>query len=84
MPFAGLNGGPNFKFNEAISFQVHTDSQEETDRYWDAIVGKDGQESQYGWCKDKFGLSWQITPPARFSTPSPIPIRRRRSVPWTQ
>ena len=64
MPFVGLNGGPNFKFNEAISFQVYTDSQAETDRYWDAIVGNDGQELQCGWCKDKFGLSWQITPRA--------------------
>jgi predicted 3-demethylubiquinone-9 3-methyltransferase (glyoxalase superfamily) len=64
MPFLGLNGGSNFKFNEAISFQVYTDSQEETDRYWNAIVGNGGQESQCGWCKDKFGLSWQITPRA--------------------
>ena len=64
MPFLGLNGGPTFKFNEAVSFQVYTESQEETDRYWDAIVGNGGQESQCGWCKDKFGLSWQITPRA--------------------
>jgi predicted 3-demethylubiquinone-9 3-methyltransferase (glyoxalase superfamily) len=64
MPFLGLNGGPNSKFNEAVSFQVYTDSQEETDRYWNAIVGSGGQESQCGWCKDKFGLSWQITPRA--------------------
>jgi predicted 3-demethylubiquinone-9 3-methyltransferase (glyoxalase superfamily) len=64
MPFVGLNGGPNFKFDEAVSFQVYTDSQEETDRYWNAIVGNGGQESQCGWCKDKFGLSWQITPRA--------------------
>jgi predicted 3-demethylubiquinone-9 3-methyltransferase (glyoxalase superfamily) len=62
MPFIGLNGGPHFKFNEAVSFQVYTDNQEETDRYWNAIVGNGGQESQCGWCKDKFGLSWQITP----------------------
>jgi predicted 3-demethylubiquinone-9 3-methyltransferase (glyoxalase superfamily) len=62
MPFVGLNGGPQFKFNEAISFQVYTDSQEETDRYWNAIVGNGGVESQCGWCKDKFGLSWQIVP----------------------
>ena len=62
MPFLGLNAGPAFKFNEAVSFQVYTDSQEETDRYWNAIVGNGGQESQCGWCKDRFGLSWQITP----------------------
>jgi len=62
MPFVGLNGGPNFRFNEAISFQVYTDNQEETDRYWNAIVGNGGQESQCGWCKDKWGVSWQITP----------------------
>ncbi|MEJ0020184.1 MAG: VOC family protein [Acetobacteraceae bacterium] len=64
MPFVGLNGGPYFKFNEAVSFQVYTDSQEETDRYWDAIVRDGGAESQCGWCKDKFGLSWQIVPRA--------------------
>ena len=61
-PFVGLNGGPEFKFDEAISFQVFTDTQEETDRYWNAIVGNGGQESQCGWCKDRWGLSWQITP----------------------
>jgi predicted 3-demethylubiquinone-9 3-methyltransferase (glyoxalase superfamily) len=64
MPFLGLNGGPQFKFDEAVSFQVYTDSQEETDRYWNALVGNGGQESQCGWCKDRFGLSWQITPRA--------------------
>jgi predicted 3-demethylubiquinone-9 3-methyltransferase (glyoxalase superfamily) len=64
MPFLGLNGGPMFKFNEAVSFLVYTDSQEETNRYWNAIVGNGGQESACGWCKDKFGLSWQITPRA--------------------
>jgi predicted 3-demethylubiquinone-9 3-methyltransferase (glyoxalase superfamily) len=64
MPFLGLCGGPNFKFSEAVSFLVYTDSQEETDRYWNAIVGNGGQESACGWCKDKFGLSWQITPRA--------------------
>jgi 2-polyprenyl-6-hydroxyphenyl methylase/3-demethylubiquinone-9 3-methyltransferase len=63
-PFLGLNGGPLFHFNEAISFQVFTDTQEETDRYWDAIVNTGGQESACGWCKDKFGLSWQIIPRA--------------------
>jgi predicted 3-demethylubiquinone-9 3-methyltransferase (glyoxalase superfamily) len=60
--FVGLNGGPNFKANEAVSFMVLTDDQEETDRYWDAIVGHGGQESACGWCKDKWGVSWQITP----------------------
>jgi 2-polyprenyl-6-hydroxyphenyl methylase/3-demethylubiquinone-9 3-methyltransferase len=63
-PFTGLNGGPMFTFDEAISFQVFTDTQEETDRYWNAIVGNGGEESACGWCKDKFGLSWQITPRA--------------------
>jgi predicted 3-demethylubiquinone-9 3-methyltransferase (glyoxalase superfamily) len=61
-PFVGLNGGPAFSFNEAVSFQVFTDTQEETDRYWNAIVGSGGQESMCGWCKDRFGLSWQIAP----------------------
>jgi len=60
--FVGLNGGPQFSFDEAVSFQVFTDTQEETDRYWNAIVGNGGQESQCSWCKDKFGLSWQIVP----------------------
>ena len=62
--FVGLNGGPTFTFNEAISFQVFTDTQEETDRYWNAIVSAGGQESACSWCKDKFGLSWQIVPRA--------------------
>src|SRR5262245_53597110 len=61
-PFVGLNGGPNFKFDEAVSFYVFTDTQEETDRYWNAIVQTGGQENVCGWCKDKFGVSWQITP----------------------
>ena len=60
--FLGLNGGPEFTFDEAVSFQVFTDTQEETDRYWNAIVKGGGQESMCGWCKDKFGLSWQIVP----------------------
>ena len=60
--FIGLNGGPNFKPNEAVSFMVITENQEETDRYWDAIVDNGGQESACGWCKDKWGFSWQITP----------------------
>ena len=58
----GLNGGPAFKHSEAFSFQIATDDQAETDRYWDAIVGNGGQESACGWCKDKWGVSWQITP----------------------
>ncbi len=62
MDFLGLNGGPNFKFDEAVSFQVYTDNQEETDRYWKAITSNGGEESMCGWCKDRFGLSWQITP----------------------
>ena len=60
--FVGLNGGPNFRPNEAVSFMVITDSQEETDRYWDAITGNGGAESACGWCKDRWGFSWQITP----------------------
>jgi len=64
VPCIGLNGGPAFKHSEAFSFQVATDSQEETDRCWNAIVGNGGQESQCGWCKDKWGISWQITPKA--------------------
>jgi predicted 3-demethylubiquinone-9 3-methyltransferase (glyoxalase superfamily) len=62
--FVGLNGGPNFKPNEAVSFMVLTDSQEETDRYWDAITRNGGEESACGWCKDRWGFSWQITPRA--------------------
>ena len=62
IPCLGLNGGPVFKHNEAFSFQIATDDQEEIDRYWNAIVGNGGQESACGWCKDKWGVSWQITP----------------------
>jgi predicted 3-demethylubiquinone-9 3-methyltransferase (glyoxalase superfamily) len=62
IPCIGLNGGPMVKHSEAFSFQIATADQEETDRYWDAITGNGGQESQCGWCKDKWGLSWQITP----------------------
>ena len=61
-PFVGLNGGPNFKANEAVSFMVITEDQEETDRYWNAITQNGGEESACGWCKDKWGFSWQITP----------------------
>jgi predicted 3-demethylubiquinone-9 3-methyltransferase (glyoxalase superfamily) len=64
IPCIGLNGGPIFKHNEAFSFQVTTMDQAETDRYWDAIVSGGGQESQCGWCRDKWGISWQITPKA--------------------
>ena len=64
IPCMGLNGGPVFKQDEAFSFQIATDDQAETDRYWNAIVGNGGQESACGWCKDKWGLSWQITPRA--------------------
>ena len=62
IPCAGLNGGPAIQHNEAFSFQIATEDQAETDRYWDAIVGNGGEESQCGWCKDKWGVSWQITP----------------------
>ena len=60
--FVGLNGGPNFKPNEAVSFMVVTENQEETDRYWNGITQNGGEESACGWCKDKWGFSWQITP----------------------
>jgi len=60
--FVGLNGGPNFKANEAVSFMVLTEDQEETDRYWNAITQNGGKESECGWCKDKWGFSWQVTP----------------------
>ena len=62
IPCLGLNGGPAFRHCEAFSFQIATEDQAETDRYWNAIVGNGGQESQCGWCKDKWGISWQITP----------------------
>ena len=58
----GLNGGPQFTHSEAVSFVIHTDSQEETDRFWNAIVDNGGEESVCGWCKDKWGVSWQVTP----------------------
>jgi len=60
--FVGLNGGPNFKPNQAVSFMVVTENQEETDRYWNAIISNGGEESACGWCKDRWGFSWQITP----------------------
>jgi predicted 3-demethylubiquinone-9 3-methyltransferase (glyoxalase superfamily) len=62
IPCVGLNGGPVFKQTEAFSFQISTEDQEETDRYWNAIVGNGGEESECGWCRDKWGVSWQITP----------------------
>lgn len=62
IPCIGLNGGPAFRHSEAFSFQIATEDQAETDRLWDAIVGNGGQESACGWCRDKWGLSWQITP----------------------
>src|ERR1700712_5911350 len=64
IPCMGLNGGPRFKHSEAFSFQIMTEDQAETDRLWNAIVGNGGEESQCGWCKDKWGLSWQVTPRA--------------------
>ena len=64
IPCIGLNGGPHFKHSEAFSFQIATDDQAETDHLWNAIVGNGGQESECGWCKDRWGLSWQITPRA--------------------
>lgn len=75
----GINGGPAFKHSEAFSFQVATTDQAETDRYWNAIVGNGGQESACGWCKDKWGLSWQITPIAllqAISDPDPAAAKR--------
>lgn len=62
IPCMGLNGGPTFTQSEAFSFQITTENQEETDRYWNAIVGNGGMESDCGWCKDRWGVSWQITP----------------------
>jgi predicted 3-demethylubiquinone-9 3-methyltransferase (glyoxalase superfamily) len=79
IPCLGLNGGPAFKQSEAFSFQIATADQAETDRYWNAIVGNGGQESACGWCKDKWGLSWQITPVAltqAISDPDPKAAKR--------
>ena len=79
IPVMGLNGGPVFQQSEAFSFQVVTQDQEETDRYWNAIVGNGGQESQCGWCKDKWGVSWQITPRQLmdiYSDPDPAATKR--------
>jgi len=79
IPCLGLNGGPMFQHNEAFSFQVATSDQAETDRYWNAIVGNGGQESACGWCKDKWGVSWQITPTVLsrgISHPDPAAAKR--------
>ncbi len=79
IPCVGLNGGPQFKHNEAFSFQIATDDQAETDRLWNAIVGNGGQESACGWCKDKWGVSWQITPHVlinALSDPDPAAAKR--------
>ena len=79
IPCLGLNGGDALKHNEAFSFQVATDDQAETDRLWNAIVGNGGQESECGWCKDKWGLSWQITPRAltdAITDPDPAAAKR--------
>jgi predicted 3-demethylubiquinone-9 3-methyltransferase (glyoxalase superfamily) len=80
IPCLGLNGGPAFTHSEAFSFQVATDDQEETDRLWNAIVGNGGQESACGWCKDKWGLSWQISPRVLLdAVASPDPAVARRA-----
>lgn len=80
IPCIGLNGGPEFKHNEAFSFQVATQDQEETDRYWNAIVNNSGQESECGWCKDKWGVSWQIIPMALLEASySPDPAVAKRA-----
>jgi len=79
LPCLGLNGGPTVKHSEAFSFQVITNDQPETDRYWHAIVGGGGAASQCGWCRDKWGISWQITPRAlmdALSNPDPAAARR--------
>ena len=79
VPFMGLNGGPEFKPNESVSFMIETEDQAETDRYWNAIVGNGGAESDCGWCKDRWGFSWQITPRALLegnSDPDPAVAKR--------
>ena len=78
-PFVGLNGGPQFKFDQAVSFQVMTDTQEETDRYWNALVSNGGAESDCSWCRDRFGLFWQIVPRALMAAikdPDPAAAKR--------
>ena len=79
IPCLGLNGGPAFKQSEAFSFQIATDDQQETDRLWNAIVGNGGEESVCGWCKDRWGISWQITPRALaegMADPDPAAAKR--------
>lgn len=79
IPCVGLNGGPAFRHNEAFSFLVATDDQAETDRYWDAIVGNGGEESACGWCRDRWGVSWQISPRVlleAIADPDPAAARR--------
>jgi len=79
IPCLGLNGGPHFKHSEAFSFQIATDDQAETDRLWSAIVDNGGQESECGWCKDRWGLSWQITPRVlieAYTNPDPAVAKR--------
>lgn len=79
IPCVGINGGPQFKHSEAFSFQILTDDQAETDRLWNAIVGNGGKESECGWCKDKWGLNWQITPRALLAAvknPDPAAAKR--------
>ena len=79
IPCVGLNGGPIFPHTEAFSFQVSTEGQEQTDRYWNAIVGNGGRESECGWCKDKWGVNWQITPKALTEAMAdPDPAVRKR------
>lgn len=79
--FSGLNGGPMFKHSEAVSIMVHTEDQAETDRLWDAIVGNGGTESACGWCKDKWGVSWQITPQRLLDLiVDPDPVRAGRAM----
>ncbi len=79
--FLGLNGGPNFKANESVSLMVLTEDQEETDRYWNAIVGNGGSESACGWCKDRWGFSWQITPKLLMElTTSPDRAKAKRAM----
>ena len=79
IPCVGLNGGPVFQHNESFSFQVSTKDQEETDRYWDALVGNGGKQSACGWCKDRWGVSWQITPALLTeSMADPDPAVRKR------
>ena len=68
IPCLGLNGGPAIRHSEAFSFQIATDNQEETDRYWNAIIGNGGEESACGWCRDRWGISWQITPRVLMNT----------------